>query len=125
MMKISKIKTVRNVGRIRTLLITFSVVVCLATLMGCGTLRRQAAEQGDADAQYDLGLAYATGRGVPEDDVAAYAWWSVAAASGDDEDRKVRDSLKGELSPAQIDRGEMMATEISERSEKRKAAEAQ
>ena len=36
MMKTSKIKTVRNIGRIRTLLVTLSVAVCLATLMGCG-----------------------------------------------------------------------------------------
>ena len=35
-MKTSKIKTVRNIGRIRTLLVTLSVAVCLATLMGCG-----------------------------------------------------------------------------------------
>jgi hypothetical protein len=35
-MKASKLKTVRNIGRIRTLLVALSVAVCLATLMGCG-----------------------------------------------------------------------------------------
>ena len=34
MMKTPKIKTVRDIGRIRTLLVTLSVTVCLATLMG-------------------------------------------------------------------------------------------
>ena len=29
---------------------------------------RHAAEQGDADAQFTLGSAYANGRGVPQDD---------------------------------------------------------
>jgi hypothetical protein len=42
MMKTSKIKTVRNIGRIRTLLVTLSVAVCLATLMGCGKTAEQA-----------------------------------------------------------------------------------
>ena len=34
---------------------------------------RQAADQGDADAQYNLGLMYANGEGVPEDDAEAGA----------------------------------------------------
>ena len=32
---------------------------------------RHAAEQGDADAQFNLGVAYATGEGVPQDYVTA------------------------------------------------------
>ena len=95
-MKTSKIKTVRNIGRIRTLLITFSVAVCLATLMGCGnkpekdaspaaddieTLRK-AAEQGNADAQYDFGVLYADGEGVPSDSAEAAKWYRKAAEQG-------------------------------------------
>ena len=68
---------------------------------------------------------YAKGEGVPEDDVAAYAWFSVAAASGDAEDRKVRDSIKVILTPSQVEKGEAMVREISERIEKRKAAKAE
>ena len=41
---------------------------------------RLAAEQGDADAQYNLGIAYFEGLGVPQDYVAAYMWFSLAAA---------------------------------------------
>ena len=215
-MKTSKIKTVRNIGRIRTLLVTLSVAVCLATLMGCGnkpeddtspaadtspvadpieTLRK-AAEQGNADAQYDFGVLYANGkggvpkdhaealkwfrkaaeqghaqaqfdlvvpyafgfgvpkdyaeafkwfrkaaergrmdaqnnlgdmyaegRGVPQDYVAAYAWSSVAAASGDESGRKHRDEIKGDLTPSQLEKGQVMAREIYERITKRNAAE--
>ncbi len=44
--------------------------------------RRRAAEQGDADAQYDLGLMYATGRGVPQDDGEAVRWFRRAAEQG-------------------------------------------
>jgi len=86
---------------------------------------RKAAEQGYASAQYNIGSAYYNGRGVPEDYVAGYAWFSVAAASGGDNARKNRDIIKGRLTPSQLDRGQVMAREIFERIEKRKAAEGQ
>ena len=35
--------------------------------------------QGNADAQYALGLSYAAGRGVPSDDVEAKRWFDQAA----------------------------------------------
>ena len=41
---------------------------------------RRAADQGDASAQFNLGLMYATGRGVPQDAVEAVAWYRQAAA---------------------------------------------
>ena len=43
---------------------------------------RRAADQGDASAQFNLGLMYATGRGVPQDAVEAVAWWFKAATKG-------------------------------------------
>lgn len=43
---------------------------------------RKAAERGDVDAQAALGLAYADGRGVPKDRVAARRWLAPAAQSG-------------------------------------------
>ena len=42
-----------------------------------------AADQGYADAQYDLGAAYAHGQGVPKDDAQAAAWLRKAADQGD------------------------------------------
>ena len=44
---------------------------------------RSAAEQGDADAQYTLGMMYDNGEGVPQSYRQAYIWFSVAAANGD------------------------------------------
>ena len=44
---------------------------------------RQAADRGDAYAQYRVGRMYARGRGAPRDYRKAYFWFSVAAASGD------------------------------------------
>jgi len=40
---------------------------------------RPLAEQGDAIAQYILGVLYDKGRGVPQDDVQARKWWLKAA----------------------------------------------
>ena len=44
---------------------------------------RKAAEQGDADGQYDLAVAYRVGRGVPQDYVEALSWYRKAAEQGD------------------------------------------
>ena len=40
---------------------------------------RRAAEQGHANAQVFLGLMYADGDGVPQDDAEAVAWYRKAA----------------------------------------------
>ena len=42
---------------------------------------RFAADQGDASAQYALGLMYGNGRGVPHDYVSAYMWFNLSAAA--------------------------------------------
>ena len=44
---------------------------------------RLAAEQGDAEAQINLGVMYETGRGVPKDDKEAVKWYRLAAEQGD------------------------------------------
>ena len=43
---------------------------------------RLAAEQGYAAAQFNLGVMYATGEGVPEDDAEAVRWYRLAAEQG-------------------------------------------
>ena len=42
-----------------------------------------AADQGYADAQFNLGLMYSDGTGVPEDDTEALKWYHLAAEQGD------------------------------------------
>jgi TPR repeat protein len=44
---------------------------------------RPLAEQGDALAQYNLGVLYRKGRGVPQDDVQARQWYEKAAVQGE------------------------------------------
>ena len=41
------------------------------------------AEQGDAIAQYNLGVMYRNGQGVPQDYKTAAKWWRLAAEQGD------------------------------------------
>ena len=44
---------------------------------------RKKAEQGNAEAQFSIGLAYAAGNGVPKDPVEAIKWWQKSAVQGD------------------------------------------
>ena len=41
------------------------------------------AEQGDSSAQFNLGVMYEHGRGVPKDDKTAEKWYRLAAKQGD------------------------------------------
>jgi len=86
---------------------------------------RKSAEQGDSYGQFRLGTMYANGAGVPEDNAQAFVWFSVAAASGLTTASENRDSIKGELTPTQLEKGQARATEILEQVQKlyRKAAE--
>ena len=59
------------------------------------------AMKGDTDAQYGLGLCYAEGRGVEQDEIEAYAWLSVAIMQGDDQAEDLRDIVMHNLSPEQ------------------------
>jgi TPR repeat protein len=43
---------------------------------------RKAAEQGDAGAQYNLGLCHEIGRGVAQDEAEAVSWYAKAAEQG-------------------------------------------
>ena len=70
---------------------------------------RLAAEQGDAHAQYGLGLMYANGRGVLKDSVLAHIWSNIAGANGNASARELRDSLERDMTRAEISQ----ATELA------------
>lgn len=59
------------------------------------------AEKGNAIAQYNLGLAYAEGRGVPADSLEAYVWLSLAREHG--ARGRALDNLAAKLSAAELD----------------------
>ena len=66
---------------------------------------RQAAEQGLAVAHANLGVLYANGEGVPQDDTEAYKWFNLAATYADAEQREPfaegRDAAGERLTPEQ------------------------
>jgi len=72
---------------------------------------RNAADQGFAQAQYNLGGMYARGFGVPADDVLAYMWVNLAAAQGILSSRQSRDLLAERITREQIAEGQRLSTE--------------
>ena len=79
---------------------------------------RRAAEQGDAQAQYNLGLAYARGEGVTQNPVEAHMWFNLAAArfpANDTRNRtaavKNRDTVASEMSSEQLAEAQKRARE--------------
>ena len=76
---------------------------------------RKAAEQGDAKAQFSLGVCYENGTGIPKSFVEAYRWFNVAAAQGDEDATKHRDHLERKMSKSEISRAQRLSTEFVER----------
>ncbi len=72
---------------------------------------RPLAEQGDADAQFNLGVMYRIGQGVPEDFVRAHMWANLAAAQGDELARINRDRLTEQMTPVQLAEAQRLARE--------------
>ena len=75
-----------------------------------------AAEQGDANAQANLGYRYTMGRGVPQDDVQAYKWYSIAEAQG--QSGLLFDILKERMTSSQIAKAERLSQEWLNRKNK-------
>ena len=55
---------------------------------------KQHAEQGDAEAQYNLALMYAKGRGVIKDAVITHMWFNIAVSNGYEDAKTNRDVAK-------------------------------
>ena len=68
------------------------------------------AEQGLARAQNYLGIMHANGDGVPQSNVRAYIWWSVAAAQGQEDAKRNRGLITERLTPDQLTQAQQIAT---------------
>ena len=71
---------------------------------------RKAADQGHADAQYNLGNKYGNGQGVAQDFVQAHKWFNLGATSGDADAVKNRDLVASKMTPAQIAEAQRLAS---------------
>ena len=76
---------------------------------------RPLAEQGHAAAQYNLGLMYANGKGVPQDYVQAHMWFNIAAAQDNENAREQRDIVAKRITPAQVAEAQALAREWMEK----------
>ncbi len=61
-----------------------------------------AAQGGQPDALFELGLIYCTGRDVSVDLIEAHKWFNLAAARGSDEAKAYRVELTREMSKSEL-----------------------
>lgn len=76
---------------------------------------REAAEAGDSRAFGKLGASYLYGAGTEKDILQAFAWFRLALNDGDKEAERFLDAAAAELTPAQLEEAEGMATELINR----------
>jgi TPR repeat protein len=60
---------------------------------------QKAADQGNADAQYNLGRMYGIGEGIPQDLVVAHMWINLSAVDGDPTAAKLREAVARLMTP--------------------------
>ena len=76
---------------------------------------RKAAEQGFAQAQYNLGVMYYFGEGVSVNSVKAYMWWSLAMEQGNESATKNLNIIKEVMSSAEISIAQELVAEMWEK----------
>ena len=72
---------------------------------------RPLAEQGNADAQNNLGAMYQGGLGALQDDVYAHMWFNIAASNGHDNARSNRDLAAKRMTTEQLTEAQKLARE--------------
>ncbi|MGI9475694.1 MAG: hypothetical protein ACR2PI_03245 [Hyphomicrobiaceae bacterium] len=67
------------------------------------------AQNGAADALYQLGLMYSAGRDVELDLIAAHKWFNLAALRGNQDAKVLRQEIAGEMSRSEIAKAQRAA----------------
>ncbi len=67
------------------------------------------AEQGFANAQYNLGVMYGKGKGVLQDNIYAHMWANIAASNGVADAAKNRDIIAKRMTAADISKAQELA----------------
>ncbi len=67
------------------------------------------ARSGSTDAQFNVGIMYAEGRGMTQDFVRGYMWLTIAATTGDPEAVRNRDLIAQKMSQTQIGEAQNLA----------------
>ena len=76
-------------------------------------LVKQAAEHGNADAQYEVGTLYEFGYNRAKDDVTALAWYMRAGAQGHVLAAKRSAKLESRLTPAEVETARKLAERLA------------
>ena len=76
------------------LLAAFSIMGVPQDYAEAMRLYRMAAEQGEANSQYGLGLMYEAGKGVTAHNVEAHMWLNIAGANGIEASREKRNEIE-------------------------------
>ena len=69
---------------------------------------RQAARQGNPEAQLEMGILYEYGFFMAENEVPALAWYILAAEQGNERAARLRDKLKRNMTPAEIEQAQRL-----------------
>ena len=69
------------------------------------------AEQGDADAQHNLGVMYHKGYGVPLNYVVAHMWFNLSAGQGNKLARQYREKLAANMTSGEVAEAQRLARE--------------
>jgi TPR repeat protein len=75
---------------------------------------RQAAEQGSADAQLDMGILYEFGFNMPKNSVTALAWYLRAVEQGSALAARRRDQIMSGMSPEEIEAAQKLSLELAQ-----------
>lgn len=70
-----------------------------------------AAQGGQSDAFFQLGLMYCAGRDVELDMVQAHKWFNIAALKGNTSAKRYRSEISREMTKAEISRAQKLARE--------------
>jgi localization factor PodJL len=95
----------------------------LAVLLPCGAAAgvdktaglkeiREAAQRGDAEAQLELGILYEFGYGMTNNQIAALAWYNLAAKQGQPKAAARADLLKKRLPPGDVEKADSLSTKL-------------
>jgi hypothetical protein len=79
---------------------------------------RKAGDQGNAQAQFNLGVMYFLGEGVPKDLIQAYFWFYLASASGEKSAQENLAAIEKVMTPDQIADAAKLAREILQKQPK-------
>ena len=78
------------------------------------SLYRKAAEQGNPDAQANLGIMYGTGQGALQDNLLAHMWSNIGGANGNENGAKVRGIVAELMTAEDISKAQALARECME-----------